>query len=190
MPSVWRAFAQLRENGHATCCSPRAYSYTEAHHPSRRTSCPKAQRRSRHTRRSQRVSKSSHDRSWSGNSRTSGISRPQELRSTCSPPSNGTLSWLKCSCADATTKKLSAESLILPLTEQFNHCNFSLRHDECPVKAGSSRLPLVDLIAIQAPGRMLISGHSPGRAIDPKLSPALIDSTPQSGRRGSASDFA
>lgn len=38
---------------------------------------------------------------------------------------------------------------------------------ERQAKAGSCRLPLVDLIAMQALGQMPISGHSQGPAIDP-----------------------
>lgn len=38
------------------------------------------------------------------------------------------------------------------------------------LKAGSSRLPLVDLIAIRTLGRMPVSGHSPAPVIDPQQS--------------------
>ena len=52
----------------------------------------------------------------------------------------------------------------------------------CRVKAGSSRLPSVDLMAIRALGRMPISGHSPVLAIDPMLSASPANQSPLSGR--------
>jgi hypothetical protein len=45
---------------------------------------------------------------------------------------------------------------------------FSGKQGEQPDQAGSSRSPLVDLIATRALGRMPVSGRSPGLAIDPE----------------------